>query len=345
MSILLVFAAILAAVLLAGAVYQVLGSARDAQEYPPPGQMVDVGGHRLHVYGTGGGSPTVVLDAALGGSCLSWALVQAEVAKFTGVCSYDRAGLGWSDPPATGKPRTAGQCAEELHALLRGADIPGPYVLVGHSFGGFVSRVYAQMYPEEVAGLVLVDVPHAHKWKEMSPEERHRVTTGARLARRGAWAVRLGLARFIYFLVQKGALGAARSGVAAVSGGVLGGSGSNRIIAPIDRLPPELRPMLRTIWIQAKFFDSLASHIERMPETAVQLDACGPLGDLPLVVLTASQPTAERVADQEAMARLSSRGKHVVAGSSGHWMPLDEPGAVVQAIREVVENARKAKEF
>jgi len=330
---------VIAFLIAAGVAYQAVGNARDARKYPPPGRLVQTGlhagGHRMHLYATGEGRPTVVLDAALAGSCLSWAWVQPELAKFARACSYDRAGLGWSDAAPT--PRTARQCAEELHSLLERADVPGPYVLVGHSFGGFVSRLFAAMYPAEVAGMVLVDVPHPKKWREMSVEERHRVTTGARLSRRGTWAVRLGLARFIYLLVEKGALGAARSGVKAVSGGVMGGSHSDRVIAPIDRLPSELRPLLRTIWVQARFFNSLASHIESMPETARQLDECGSLGDKPLVVLTASRPSAERMADQEAMARLSARGRHIVAQNSGHWIPLDDPALVVHAIRTVVE--------
>lgn len=331
-------AVLLGLLVVAGMVFQQVGSVRDRRRYPPLGQLVDVGGHRLHAYCTGEGRPTVVLDAALGGSCLSWALVQGEVAKFARVCSYDRAGLGWSDPDRA--PRTARQCAQELRALLRGAGLPAPYVLVGHSFGGFVSLLYASTYPEEVAGLVLVDMPHPRKWKDLSPEERFRVTTGARLARRGAWAVRLGIARLIYVLVQKGALGAARSGVLAVSGGLLGSPHSDRILAPVDRLPPELRPMLRAIWIQPKFFDSLASHIEQMPETAGQLEACGPLGNLPLVVLTESNPRPEHHADQEETARRSGRGRHVVATRSGHWIPLEEPQLVVEAIHEVVGAAR-----
>ena len=115
---------LVAFLLLAGAVYQSIGSARDAWRFPPPGRMVDVGGHRLHVYCTGEGSPTVVMDSGLPGSCLSWTFVQSKLAEFTRVCSYDRAGLGWSDRgllaqvaqlAATSQNRTSGQ----PHAHIR----------------------------------------------------------------------------------------------------------------------------------------------------------------------------------------------------------------------------------
>src|SRR5205823_3156829 len=121
----------------------------------PAGTTVDVGGHRLYLHCAGEGQPTVLLDSGMSSTTESWTEVQPGVAAFTRVCSYDRAGLGRSDPgPA---PRTGGQMVAELHALLRNAAIPGPYVLVGHSFGGLNMQLYAGRYPEDVAGMVLVD--------------------------------------------------------------------------------------------------------------------------------------------------------------------------------------------
>ena len=124
----------LALLAVAGLAYQGIASAVDARRFPPPGKMVDVGGHRLHVYSTGEGSPTVIMEAGIEGCSLMWCKVQPEVAKFTRVCTYDRAGMGWSE--AGPMPRTGGQIVGELHTLLKNAGIPGPYVLVGHSFGG-----------------------------------------------------------------------------------------------------------------------------------------------------------------------------------------------------------------
>ncbi|HEY9014914.1 MAG TPA: alpha/beta hydrolase, partial [Gemmatimonadales bacterium] len=133
---------------LMGAGYEALAAAGDARRYPAPGQLVDVGGYRLHIQCVGTGSPTVVLDAGLSGSSLDWSLVQPELGRTTRVCAYDRAGMGWSDPGA--QPRTPRQIADELHTLLTNAGIAGPYVLVGHSLAGKNVRLFALAHPEEV---------------------------------------------------------------------------------------------------------------------------------------------------------------------------------------------------
>ena len=140
--------------ILAGWIFEPIAEAADAKAYPPPGQMVDVGGYRLHINCTGSGSPTVVIETGWGDSSASWGWVQPEVAKTTRICTYDRAGMGWSE--TSPQPRTAREFAKELHTLLAKANEPGPYVLVGHSLGGYTVRVYAHDYPEEVAGLVLM---------------------------------------------------------------------------------------------------------------------------------------------------------------------------------------------
>src|ERR687898_437066 len=143
--------------LLAGVVFQFVSTKIDERRYPALGEMVDVDGYSLHLNCTGeaGGAPTVVMDSGLGGTVLDWQLVQPELAKSMRVCTYDRAGMGWSDPGP--QPRTSQQIAGELHTLLGNAGVRGPYVLVGHSFGGTNMQVYASQYPDEVAGMVLVD--------------------------------------------------------------------------------------------------------------------------------------------------------------------------------------------
>ena len=168
---------------LIGYIYEPIAEARDAKAYPPPGQMVDMGGYRLHINCTGKGSPTVVIESGWGDMSATWGWVQPEVAKTTRVCTYDRAGMGWSE--ASPQPRTAREYAQELHTLLEKANEHGPYVLVGHSMGGFTMIVYAQDYPDEVSGLVLVDsqdLPTSVSTSSASSETRwaiHSIVPGA----------------------------------------------------------------------------------------------------------------------------------------------------------------------
>src|SRR6266852_221780 len=141
---------------LVGTMDESVAEAADVRAYPPPGQMIDVGGHSLHINCVGTGTPTVVIDAGWGDSSGAWSSwVQPEAARTTRVCTYDRAGMGYSEPGPL--PRTAEIFALELHRLLRGAGEPGPYVLVGHSLGGLPVRVFAHEYAAEVAGVVLIE--------------------------------------------------------------------------------------------------------------------------------------------------------------------------------------------
>lgn len=141
--------------ILAGTIYESVPEAADIRAYPPPGQMVDVSGYRLHINCTGTGHPTVVIDAGWGDWSLLWSRVQGKVTKTTQVCTYDRAGMGYSE--AGPLPRNAEQFAKELHTLLEQANIAGPYVLVGHSLGGLPVRVFVHDYPTEVSGVVLIE--------------------------------------------------------------------------------------------------------------------------------------------------------------------------------------------
>jgi pimeloyl-ACP methyl ester carboxylesterase len=331
------FAVLVTLLVLAGLVFQEVGSARDARRFPPPGQMVDVGGHRLHICCTGVGAPTVVMDSGFPGSSLSWTFVQPEVAKFTCACSYDRAGLGWSD--AGPMPRTIRQIVEELHVLLLNARVDGPYVLVGHSFGTFTVRLYASNYPAEAAGIVLVDPIHSSDWLQMTEAGKRKLTGGVMLSRYGALLARLGIARLISVLVGLGAPGLARSSVSLMTGGAL--AEAERMIAPVSKLPSELRPIIAAFWTQPKFFDAIVSQAESLPRSAAQVAATGAYGDIPLVVLSASGLCPSRVREHEALANLSSQGKHIVASKSGHWIQLDEPDLVVESIREVVESVHR----
>jgi len=157
-----------------------------------PGRFVEVGTHRLHLHCAGKGAPPVVFDSALGASSLSWSLVHAAVARLTTACVYDRAGFGWSDGGPM--PRTAGRIADELHMLLARTGLRGPYVLVGHSFGGLVMRMYAARHRQDVAGLVLIEPAIPEEWMTPSDEQRALLLRGERLCRYGETAARTGIA-------------------------------------------------------------------------------------------------------------------------------------------------------
>jgi pimeloyl-ACP methyl ester carboxylesterase len=165
----LVLLAAVAALVLIGAAYQAIATVTDSRNHPPAGRLVDVGGYSLHISCQGNGTPTVILDALFPGTVSNWAWVQPEITKTTRVCAYDRAGLGWSDSGPM--PRDAVQQAAELHTLLANAGVTGPYVLVGHSLGGLSVRMFADRYPDEVAGMVLVEASNPDGWKRLGKPE------------------------------------------------------------------------------------------------------------------------------------------------------------------------------
>ena len=148
-------AIVLIVILLAGATYQGVATGLERRKYPHPGSLIDVGGHQLHIYCTGEGSPAVILEASASGMSAAWGLVQPQVSELTQVCSYDRAGLGWSE--AGDRPYDPGRVPDELHALLRAAKVAPPYVLSGHSLGASFMRLFASRYTAETAALVEID--------------------------------------------------------------------------------------------------------------------------------------------------------------------------------------------
>ena len=307
---------------------------------PGTARLIDIGGFRLHLDCAGREAPTVVFDAALAGSSISWIYVQPAVAEFTRACAYDRAGFGQSDSGPM--PRTAGRLADELHALLLNSAEPPPYILVGHSFGGFVTRIFAARHPDLTAGLVLVDPAHPEDWVSPAPKEQVRIDRGVALCRQGLWACRLGVAPVVSALVGAGAVSAARVVVNAFTRGGLGGD-TDWLLAPLWKLPPDARRRLRAYWTRAAFFEALGSQIASISTSAAEtLEAgAGGYGDLPLVTISLSSPDDHRVRHQEALARRSTRGSHVVASNSGHWIPLDEPATVITQIRKVVKLVRR----
>jgi len=338
MGLFVLIAASLALLLIAIAMaYQLTGTARDAKRFPPPGRLVPVNGAgsgRLHLHQMGESGPAVILDAGIGASSLSWRMVQEQAAQFARVYAYDRAGFGWSDAPQRGQGlRIASQLAEELRAALHAADVRGPYVLVGHSFGGFVARLYAERWPVEVAGLVMVDSPTAAEWAQPDPVRQRQHLGGALFARMGGRLARVGVVRFCLNRFSRGARAVPVTVTRAFGTAAL--DLVTRMVSQVMKYPADLRPVAQAHWSRPAPFFSLAEHLQFLPESAREVAQCGSLGDLPFVVMTAANPSAERAAAQDALACQSTRGRHVIARAGGHWLLLDQPEMVVEEIRRV----------
>ncbi len=321
----------LVGLLLLGLSYQAIASALDASHYPPPGKLVDVGGYRLHINCTGTGSPTVILDAGLGGTSLDWSKIQPAVARFTRVCSYDRAGYGWSESGPG--PRTSQQIVQELHLLLVHAQVNGPYLLVGHSVGGLNMRLYAYRYPGEVAGMVLLDSTNEHQFAQfgMYPPffPPQAVSAAEQQLQLYRVAAPFGVARLA---LQTG-------------------------LFPLDdaaAYPAAVRPILLAQAMQTRYYATQHDELAALQESAAQVRAARQAhpsyGHLPLIVLSQDysqdhSPQGEQTAAtwdalQQDLASLSSNSQHSVAPHSGHYIQLDRPDLAIAAIQSVWQQAR-----
>jgi Predicted hydrolases or acyltransferases (alpha/beta hydrolase superfamily) len=302
---------------LAGASYQAIKSHLDARRFPEDGHLVDVGGYRLMLNCTGVGSPTVVLEAGFGDLSLEWRVVQPQIAKFSRVCSYDRAGYGGSDPGPM--PRTSLRIAMELHALLKNAGETPPYVLVGHSFGGYNVRVFNGLYPDEVAGIVLADATQEDQY-ELLPKVWNALSA-AQLKHCQRQA------RYAFFLVDLG----------------------------IGRLMLEAQGADHAAYLilQRKYLSARASELEQIRVSAEQARAADHIRYEPLFVLTAAENIDAILSSglskrdfeefqrvwvddlQMRLVRLSTQGKRIMVEGSGHDIPSDRPDAIVDAVHEL----------
>jgi pimeloyl-ACP methyl ester carboxylesterase len=303
-----------------GICYENISEFRDRRFNSMPGRRVTVGGGNdgpsfdMHIYCTGAGTPAVILESGLGDSYISWRKVQPQIAAFTRVCSYDRAGIGYSD--SSPRLRTSQVIAEELHWLLQKANVAPPYILVGHSMGGYDVRVFTALYRNEVAGLVLVDASH--------PDQENRFPLELKNME-GTWRRE---AEFLEYTAPFGV---------------------PRLLGLCDEDPPQRAADCN--FHTAREGDA---ELRAFPISANQARAAGTLGDLPLAVLShdPDKPSADLPPDlakpineawekmQEELARLSTRGTQIIAKGSSHYIQNDRPEVVVEAIRNVVNQAR-----
>ena len=293
-----------------GCLYQWIGERKDARAHPAPGRLISVGERKLHLLCKGSVGPTVVIEMGAGEPSKFWWPLQGEVAKFAQVCTYDRAGYGWSE--ASHGPRTIEDRARELHELLSNAEVHGPLIFVAHSYGGFIVRSYLRQFPGEGAGLVLVDTP-----SESSLFQADVLSFYAKAR---------AMNRVVGFVSRFGVLRLLSRWIA------------------LDRIGLWLtRPAE-----YAALCDDLAS-LERVPAPMRAVDSAGSLGPLPLIVITHGQPFPGPFAilernwsqGQAELAALSTGSVLVVAKNSNHMIQQDEPAVIVEAIRRVHSAVKK----
>lgn len=326
----LISALAIGAVLVGVAVAGPIAKRRLRAQHPPPGRLIDVGGYRLHVDCRGEGTPTVILEGGLGvEASLAWTRVHSKISEFTQVCVYDRAGNGWSDPSP--HPRTAKLMVDELRSLLAAADIPGPYVLVAHSLGGLVSRLYASTYPDEVAGMVLLDSAHEDQM-ERFPQE---VVANVDLEKMS------GMMSLFSYLFS--------TGIPAIF--------HSKLPLQTELPEPDAATARALLASGRKVMSTMVAEQRGLVESQSQVRSTTDLSELPLVVISHGKPAplpkspditpeVERRYEevwqelQAELARLSTRGELVVARQSGHGIQLDQPEVVVDAVHRVLDQIR-----
>lgn len=294
-----------------GIKYESFKESSDEKLYPPPGKLVNIGGYRLHLNCIGKGSPTVVVETGWGDTSASWSWVQPEVAKYTRICTYDRAGMGWSE--SSPEPRTAKEFAKELHILLSKANETGPFVLVGHSLGGYTVRVYAHDYPKEVAGVVFVDPQNLSVSGKSSTSPAPKPATNS----------------FIMLI--------ARTGLFRLLAVPLGS---------VQDLPPKYKQAYTAYAVIPRSVQTFIDEGKGMSEGAAQARSVTTLGSLPIIVLTRGKDLdAESIASQARFLKLSTISKQYYADKSGHRIMIEQPEAAIKAILNMVEmiHANKLK--
>jgi pimeloyl-ACP methyl ester carboxylesterase len=325
----------IAALIIAGILYQRLGARHDRLRYASSGRWISIGDKcELYLLEKGSGGPTVLFESGIAATNLNWCRIQETVSRFTHTASYDRGGLGWSSPASSA--RTPGNIAIELHAMLEGAGIKPPYVLVGHSFGGLVMRRYAVLYPEDVAGVVLVDPMRCEEWPPLDPTKQATLDRGTKLTGYAIPIAHLGLARLAVtsLLCRSGQISNFLAGAAGNGGKhVLG-----RIKDEVGKMPQEVWPIVAAHWSRPSYYVGMCNHVESVPDTVREMQDADPIVGIPVTLLTpgSASPLCER-----RLGEIGDNVQQVIAPASAHWIHLDEPDLVIDSIREMVVAATR----
>jgi pimeloyl-ACP methyl ester carboxylesterase len=319
------------------ALAQFLCVRRDARKFSAPGAIVNTSRGSMHVRQMGSGNPPIVLEAGIAASSLNWSILQPQLAEFAATYSYDRPGFGWSAP--SGRRCTLQEMSDDLHAVVTALNLPTRYVLVGHSFGALILRVYAQRFPEELAGIILVDPLTPEEWIKPHSAQRRQLWRGVWFSRAGAALGGIGVLRFcLWLLVQRG-----NSAVPRHVLGLFGGKASEtgeRIVGELAKLPPETVRLIRERWSHGRFFLTMSRYIRTLPQTAAEASRFQIPAHIPVTVISGAHQLPARLAEHQAIAACSLRGKHLIAEKGAHWVHLDQPELIVEAFREMAEKLK-----
>jgi pimeloyl-ACP methyl ester carboxylesterase len=316
--------------ILAGVVYQHLGSLHDRRRYAGSGRWVSVGnGCELYLFEMGEGEPTVVFESGIGATHLNWRRIQECVGQFATTISYDRGGLGWSDRCESA--RTPANIAAELHQMLHSAGLKPPFYLVGHSFGGLVMRRFALLYPEEVAAVLLVDPMRCEEWPPLDPTKQAQLELGKKMIRYAIPVTRCGLARLavtLLFCRARRITGHLAS--AAVPNGK---HALDRVTTEVRKMPQTVWPIVAAHWSRPTFYAGVRSHLHSIPDTVREMHVAEPIRAIPVTVLT---PTNAEPLTENQLDHIGDNVEQVIASQSAHWIHLDEPDLVIDCIRAMV---------
>jgi pimeloyl-ACP methyl ester carboxylesterase len=332
---------IIAAVLLLQIAAQLLCLWLDGRKFRAPGALVKIKNRTVHVHQLGAGSPPIILEAGIAATSLNWSILQPQLARVASTFSYDRAGFGWSKPSR--RKCTLQQMSCDLHELVAALNIPRPYVLVGHSYAAYILRVYAQRFPDELSGIILVDPLTPEEWIKPRRFQRWQLRRGVWFSRAGAALGSIGVNRFCLWLLQRGN-SAVPSRVLSVFGARASETG-HRILGELAKLPPETVRLIRERWSHAEFFLTMARYIRTLPATAAEAAQSQIPAHIPVTVISGAHQPPVRMAEHQAIAAHSLHGRHLVAANSAHWIHLDQPELIVEAFCEMAEklNAEKLK--